>query len=51
MSKNLKWAIGDIDVFSQMMEMELPDDDKDVKPSDIIHKEERQTLRFGGTDE
>jgi len=51
MSKTLKWAVGDIDVYEQMMAMELPDDIKEINPSDLVHKEEREELRFGGRDE
>ena len=51
MSKTLRWAVGDPDVYEQMLAMELPDDDKDIKPSDLVHKEEGDELRFGGGDD
>jgi len=51
MSKTLKWAVGDVNVYEQMMGMQFPDDDKEINPSDLVHKEERETLRFGGSEE
>ena len=46
--KTLKWKVGSPEVLDQMM---FPDDDKDIKPSDLVHGEERKQLRFGGEDE
>jgi len=41
--------IQDLEEIKRMMG--LPEDDKNIEPEDLVYKEEKETLRFGGNDE
>lgn len=51
MYETKKFVAGSPEVYEEIMTFYFPDDDKDIKPADLVHDEERKRLRFGGEDD
>ena len=46
-----KFAVGSPDVYDEINAMHFPDDDKEIKKSDLVYSDDRMELRFGGENE